>query len=499
MGDANYNQLGKAQLRIVDVVAQSIGFMGPVFSVALLIPLIVGGSFSGHGAGVTTPFAIIIAAAGTFALAWMISRYAHHIATCGALYDYVSQGVGRRVGFVAGWAYYGAAVVGFCLGTVMITAGIASDFLASSYGIHIDWWILGLGLSAVMLGIVSYGVRLSTRAQLVLVGFSAVVVFGFSLYVIARSGLSLQPFNPSASPGGLTGIFYGVIYGVALFIGFETAANLAEETSQPKRAIPRALFLAIGLGALYYVICAYAQAVGFGLDANKWAGSVAPLVVLAGDPKYGSTGLADAMQIMVLVDALAVGIGAWTATSRGIFSLARDRRIPNVLARTHPSRGTPVAAALLIFAISVTTILVTHFTGGLLSRATADPSVLLPEYLPLWIWIATFGPFLFILVYLTISVTGVIGLWKLEPRVPLVVAGVVGGLLSLGALFGLIYQAPDPLNKVPYFALGWVVVGAGLAVWFAVSKRAEPAPAVLEAAPGAKPAESVVAGTLGVR
>ncbi len=148
MGDANYNQLGKAQLRIVDVVAQSIGFMGPVFSVALLIPLIVGGSFSGHGAGVTTPFAIIIAAAGTFALAWMISRYAHHIATCGALYDYVSQGVGRRVGFVAGWAYYGAAVVGFCLGTVMITAGIASDFLASSYGIHIDWWILGLRVFA---------------------------------------------------------------------------------------------------------------------------------------------------------------------------------------------------------------------------------------------------------------------------------------------------------------------------------------------------------------
>ena len=475
MEHGTYDQLGKAQLRIFDVVAQSIGFMGPVFSVALLIPLIVGASFSGHGAGVTTPLAIVVAAAGTLALAWIISRYARHIAACGALYDYVSQGVGRRAGFVAGWVYYGAAVVGFSLGTVMITGGIASDFLASSYGVHIDWWLISLGLSALMLAIVSYGVRLSTRAQLVLAGFSALIVLGFSIYVIARSGsISLQPFNPSASPGGLTGIFYGVIYGVALFIGFETAANLAEETADPKRAIPRALFLAIGLGALYYVICAYAQAVGFGLDAGKWAGSVAPLVVLAGDPKYGSNGLADAIQILVLVDALAVGIGAWTATSRGIFSLARDRQIPHILARTHPTRGTPVAAALFIFLISSITILVTHFTGGLLSRATSDPTVLLPEYLPVWIWLATFGPFLFLLVYLTISVSGVIGLWKLEPRVPLVIAGVVAGLLSAGALFGLIYNAPDPLNKVPYFAIGWTLIGAGLAIWFALTSRPVP-------------------------
>src|SRR5262249_34925299 len=155
-----------------------------------------------------------------------------------------------------------------------------------------------------------------------------------------------------------TGIFFGVLYGVALFIGFETAANLSEETENPKRSIPRALFIALGLGAVYYVICAYAQAIGFGLDASKWASSSAPLFVLGADPRYGSQTLSDILVVIVLIDGLAVTLGAWVATTRGIFTLARDRQIPAVLDGTHPKYGTPVAAATLVAVLTVVTVLV---------------------------------------------------------------------------------------------------------------------------------------------
>ena len=40
--DMGYERLGEAKLSLVDVIAQSVGFMGPVFSAAFLIPLIVG-------------------------------------------------------------------------------------------------------------------------------------------------------------------------------------------------------------------------------------------------------------------------------------------------------------------------------------------------------------------------------------------------------------------------------------------------------------------------
>src|SRR5205823_5928738 len=108
---SGYERLGQKRLSLVDVVAQSVGFMGPVFSAAFLIPLIAGFSAAGKGAGVATPFAVILAAIGIFALGWIVAQYAKRVHAAGSLYDYVSQGFGDRVGAVAGWVYYGGTTV----------------------------------------------------------------------------------------------------------------------------------------------------------------------------------------------------------------------------------------------------------------------------------------------------------------------------------------------------------------------------------------------------
>jgi hypothetical protein len=47
-----YERLGARRLALPDVIAQSVGFMGPVFAAAFLIPLVAGVlSPSGRGAG----------------------------------------------------------------------------------------------------------------------------------------------------------------------------------------------------------------------------------------------------------------------------------------------------------------------------------------------------------------------------------------------------------------------------------------------------------------
>ena len=51
-----------------------------------------------------------------------------------------------------------------------------------------------------------------------------------------------------------------------IFVGFETAANLAEEAENPKKAIPRAVMVSIVIVSVFYVIAAYAQIAGFGFD-----------------------------------------------------------------------------------------------------------------------------------------------------------------------------------------------------------------------------------------
>src|SRR5262249_6140526 len=106
--DSGYERLGAKLLSLPDVVAQSVGFMGPVFSSAFVIPLVIGViSASGQGGGVASPLSVLIAAVGVFALGWIVSTYAKQIHAAGSLYDYVTRGLGERVGTAAGWLYYG--------------------------------------------------------------------------------------------------------------------------------------------------------------------------------------------------------------------------------------------------------------------------------------------------------------------------------------------------------------------------------------------------------
>jgi amino acid transporter len=456
--------LGQGRLTLKDVVAQAIGFNGPVFGVAALIPLLVGASATGKGAGVATPLAIVIAAVGMTAVYWIISRYARRIHACGSLYEYVTDAFGQRAGFLAGWTYYGA-MTALWMATVLVFGGFASGFLLSAFSIDVPWWVLSILFVALVGTLLVLGVQLATRAQLALVLVSALTVLAFSLSIILQGGargLSLAPFDPSEAGAG--GIFYGLIYAILLFIGIETAANLAEETRHPKRDIPRAVMLALGLVSVYFVVCAYAQAVGFGLDGAAWAQSGFPLFVLGGG-QFGSKLLADVLQLVVTLDVAAVGIGVATGASRGIFAMARGRRLPPALATVHPRHLTPVAAVALLLALGTVTWIVVAAADGLLSRATPDPSVLQPEWAPMFGWLAGLGGLGITLIYLVVSVAAIRGLWDIEQRPPLVLAGVVGAAVSLGAVWGAIYQAPSPANAIPWLLLGWIALGVA---WAAV-------------------------------
>ena len=80
----------------------------------------------------------------------------------------------------------------------------------------------------------------------------------FCAYVVIKVGGDNSvstAFSPSSSPDGWSGVLFGVLYGVLLFTGFETAANLGEETAHPKRDIPRAVITAvIVIGAFYLFV-----------------------------------------------------------------------------------------------------------------------------------------------------------------------------------------------------------------------------------------------------
>ena len=59
------------------MIAQSVGFMGPVFTSAFVIPLVVGvASVTGKEGGIASPLSVLIAGIGVFAIGWIVSSYA---------------------------------------------------------------------------------------------------------------------------------------------------------------------------------------------------------------------------------------------------------------------------------------------------------------------------------------------------------------------------------------------------------------------------------------
>jgi amino acid transporter len=73
------------------------------------------------------------------------------------------------------------------------------------------------------------------------------VLLVVSIVALFKNGshLSLAPFEPKNITNGFSGLAAGFPLGVYLFIGWENSAALAEETDNPRRNVPRAVFLCI--------------------------------------------------------------------------------------------------------------------------------------------------------------------------------------------------------------------------------------------------------------
>lgn len=478
--DLRYERLGGKKLSLIDVVAQSVGFMGPVFSAAFLIPLIAGLGAAGKGAGIATPFAVLVAAVGIYALGWIVAQYAKKVHAAGSLYDYVSMGFGGKVGGVGGWLYYGgttvlasaiAVLIGGLIHDLLFTSDPAAPGIVSMSSPLPDWgWSLVFVAAAFL--VMYLGVQLSTRVQLALSLISAAVVLAFAISVIVQLGgdNSLKAFNPGEAADGWTGIAFAVMYGVLIFVGFESAANLAEETTEPKRSIPRAVLLTIVIATIFYVILAYVQVAGFGFNLeNLFAAAAAPLFAL-GSPEaaggYGSDSILKILEIVVVLDVMAVGLGAAVASSRGIFALARDRRIPGAFAKVSASRGTPAGA---IVAVSVWSVAMVSLTK-LRPETFEIPGY--PAYFSMFAWLSSFGGFALVVVYAAMSLGAFRGLAGHPRRGLVVIASIAGFLIAGGAVFGAIWKVPSPTNLVVYYAAVWLVIGI---IVVSVVKGREPA------------------------
>lgn len=306
------------------------------------IYVLVGAAAGRAGPAALLAFALAFLAALLIALPY--AELACRYPLAGGGYAFARAVLGPRWGFLMGWGYWGAYV--FVSGYVTLGFG---GYLAAVTGVPP---VVGaLGLVAACLGLNLLGVRVSGRAQAVVVGVALLGLAGFALWGLPSvQAARFEPFLPH----GPQSVLAASLLAFLAFGGFDMVAAAGEEIDRPERNLPRAILLTLAcvLG-LYLLVCFVAVGV---LPGETLGASSASLADAA--DRFGGAGARRLVVLTALLTTAATANAVLVVTSRIAFAMARDRLLPHALAAVGERTATPgaslVANALLLGLVALT-------------------------------------------------------------------------------------------------------------------------------------------------
>jgi amino acid transporter len=468
---ARTGQLGERRLGTMAAVAQALA-IGPMFSTAIVLSLV---SNPDTGSGYNTALSVLVAGLGVLAIAYTLSLYARMYQGAGAVYEYLTHGAHPSVGvFTAGLFFTGTLFLGgggIYLGLGILTQGYWVSHIQQYISTVPAWWVFGIIFVALVLVFNYLGIRLAIGLML---GFAAISFTAMTILALAiifqggEGGNTLQVFNPGTT--SISTVFDGVLIGILLFVGFEAAASIGEESHDPHRSIPRALLWTVGVSAAFFVLMAYAISVGLGKAAVEQGAWLAPTALDDLATQYIGSWYAGIIDLVVILDATALALAICVTLGRGYFALARDGLLPSVFAKTS-RHNTPWVGNLVVIIGG----------GGLMLIAAYSHTM--DRFVPIFgsrefsafVVSATAGSFAIELVYLILAVAGVFflvrtnGQWWQYLIVLVAIATPVLGFK--GALWPEPHDTINPNWLALYWALGVVVLSA---VWFGVMQVWKP-------------------------
>ena len=462
-------RLERNAVGLAPTLFQSITHMAPAAAVAFSI--IVGAQYAGG----SLPLAVLFALVACLLVAISIGQLARHLPSAGGLYTYSSRGLHPYVGFLVAWGFILAEPI-----VAPLLYLIFGNELAANLNSHFGWPLWLWAPFAVVAGLIVWfltyrGIRLSTRTGVALGTFEIVVFAALALTLIIAAGShnTLSVFAPNTgNDKGLGSVFPAMIYAILAFIGFEASAPLAEEAKNPRRTIPRAVFLSCLLIGLFYLFCYYAATVYFGPgrmakdfigfnNNDPWSGMAQAV--------WGP-GLVIVI-LAVLNSAIANSNAGANAATRVGYALARIGLLPSGLRRIHPRFRTPFVA------VNVQAI------GGIvlavaLGWATGGP-------INAFALLGTMATIVLVTIYILTNLSNLVFyLRERRSEFNLLLNGIVpivGSLIFLPALiaaFGLdpfklgILPLVPPSNLAPIIIGIWMVAGIALLIYFAVRQPA---------------------------
>jgi amino acid transporter len=451
---------GEKKLGLEDVTASTVANIGPGIDFYFAFGVIA------VSAGVAAPLTIIVSGIAVFVLAFIVAEFTRIEPSAGSFITYVETSFGARAGVLVAWLL----AVGFTVaiaGVFTMSGGMISLTLDHYTSWHPSWLPLALITSTAALALTLRGASLSTNAIGVAMVVQVLVMIAACLVVLVdQSGhLSATPFSWSHLHNGLAGLSAGFPLGLYMFIGWENAPGLAGETRDPRRTIPRALYIGLAFSAFLLVLFAYTTITGFHYDTASIGRASVPFLEMADHYLGGAAIFAWLVGILAVLTTL---IAAVNSQARVLFDGGRSRLLPSWLGKSRPPGQTPVNAVLMMASVGLGIVVIwwlCHEAG--LVGGTPDPVTLYAET-------GTMGTMLILFVYLLTACSLPVFIWRRHRASFSLMRHIA--MPTLGALvlvipFVELFQPgqPFPYNVFPYLAIGMLVAFALLA-WLVVRR-----------------------------
>lgn len=288
--------------------------------------------------------AYIIAFIAIFFTAYSYSQMVKAFPISGSAYTFTSKAINPHTGFLVGWA----VLLDYLFSPVIacLTFGI---FLNAEFpSIPIPVWIILLNVILAFVNI--KGIKSAAKVS----GYSVLIQILFIIFfcilvakdILNGSGttafFSLQPFFSSST--SLPTVFAGAAIICFCFLGFDAVTTMAEETINPQKTIPKAIFIIISIAVILYITISYLTAIAYPSFTflNPDTASYELIHLVGGN-------LLSALFIIILIIAtFTQGLSSYTSISRFLFALGRESILPNkIFGSLHPKFNTPVNNILI--------------------------------------------------------------------------------------------------------------------------------------------------------
>jgi amino acid transporter len=306
-----------------------------------------------------------IVAIGQILVALVYAQFAARIPLTGSSYQWASRLANPKIGWMFGWV----TACNVAISAPAIDNALATQCLMPLFNMapnESTARVITIALLLLQAAIVIMSTRIVgwTNSLAVGVELAIVVALGIALVVavvvtghgstgnLVSQGIAAGAPNYYALGGGLMA---ALIMGLSTLIGFDAAANMAEEAKDPFRAVPRAIVGSVVVAAILGMLFVIALTVSIN-DMGRVSRSDSPVAEIMHE-QFGP-GLERPFLLVIAIAFFGAAVVAMAGTSRMIFAMSRDSRFPGhrLFKRVNPRTKTPIWATVLQLGLGIALI-----------------------------------------------------------------------------------------------------------------------------------------------